>query len=159
MVGRLVEIPLAAGRPMRARTKDNWEAGARGRRRTPWTAVGASSPVRAIEDPVAQIAWEIVARVAEIASVTAAFLQGAGQGEEELLVAAQVGRAEPTHEQAVRAAHPAWGPVVVDGVAAADGGNQPIVEEKTNEKENYLDRLQRLCGLHRVRALRLHCHA
>jgi len=123
---------------MRARTKGNWEAGARGRRRTPWTAVAASSPVRAIEDPVAQIAWEIVARVAEIASVTAAFLQGAGQGEEELLVAAPVGRAEPTHEQAVRAAHPAWGPVVVDGVAAADGGNQPIVEEKQMKKKTIL---------------------
>jgi len=123
MVGRLVEIPLAAGRAMRARTKGNWEAGARGRRRTTWTAVAASSPVRAIEEAVAQIAREIVAGVAEIASAIAAFPQVAGRREAELLVAAPVDRAEPTQEQAVRAAHPAWGPVGVDGVAAVDGGS------------------------------------
>jgi hypothetical protein len=115
-----VEIPLAAGKPMRGRTKGNWEAGARGRRRTPWTAVAASSPVRATKHAVAQIAREIVAGVAEIASAIAAFPQVAGRGEEELLVAAPVDRAEPAQEQAVRAAHPAWGPV---GVAAVDGGS------------------------------------
>ena len=123
MVGRLVEIPLAAGRPMRARTKGNWEAGARGRRPTTWTAVAASSPVRAIEEAVAQIAREIVAGVAEIASAIAAFPQVAVRREEELLVAAPVHRAEPAQEQAVRAAHPAWGPVGVDGVAAVEGGS------------------------------------
>jgi hypothetical protein len=117
-----VEIPLAAGRPMRAKTKGNWEEGARVHRRAPWTAA-ASSPVRAIEDPVAQIAREIVAGVAEIASAIAAFPRVAGRGEKELLVAAPVDRAEPTQEQAVRAAHPAWGPVGVDGVAAVDGGS------------------------------------
>jgi hypothetical protein len=94
-------------------------------KRAPWTAVAASNPVRAIEDPVAQIAWKIVAAVAEIALVTAAFPREADQRAEALLVEAPVGRAEPTHEQAVRAAHPVWEhAAVVVAVAAVAGGNR-----------------------------------
>src|SRR5437773_11126443 len=95
MVGRLVEIPLAAGRAMRARTKGNWEAGARGRRRTTSTAVAASSSEQAIEEAVAQRAREIVAGVAEIASAIAAFPQVAGRRDAELLLATQVDRGDP----------------------------------------------------------------
>jgi hypothetical protein len=122
--------------------------------------VADNNPVRAIEEPVEQIAREIVAGVAETASATAAFPQAAGQREEALLVAAPVDRAEPAQKQAVRAAHPAWGPVaVVDGVAAADGGSPSHRRGKANEKENYLDRLQRLCGLYTTHVLCLHCYA
>jgi hypothetical protein len=75
---------------MRARTKGNWEEEDRVRRRAPWTAVAANSPVRGIEGPLGQMARAIAAGAAEIASVTAAFPQEAGQRAEGLLAAAPV---------------------------------------------------------------------
>ena len=38
------------------------------------------------------------------------------------------------HEQAVRVGRPVWDPVVVDAVAADDGGKQPMIEEKRMTK-------------------------
>ena len=124
MVEQPAEIPLAAGRPMRARTKGNWGGGARVRRLTPWTAAAASNLVRTIDDQLVQAAGEMAAGMAEIASATVAFPQAAVQGEEGLLVVAPVDRAEPAQEQVVRVAHPAWGPAAVGGVAVvADEGS------------------------------------
>ena len=92
MEARPAEIPWAAGRPMRARTKGNWEEEDRVRRRAPWTAVAVSSLAPAIEDPVGQMGLgQTAAGVAEaagIASVTAAFPREADQGAEGLLAAA-----------------------------------------------------------------------
>ena len=80
---------------MRAKAKGSWEAEGRPRRRARWTAAGASSPVRATEDPVAQRAWGQtaagVAEAAETASVTAAFPLEVGQRAEGLLAAAPEG--------------------------------------------------------------------
>ena|SRR5215468_1597108 len=80
-------IRWAAGKPMRGRTRGNWEAEGRAPRQAPWTA-------GAIEDPVVPVAWgQAVAMgrvVVEIVLVTAAFLQEVGQGEETPLVAAPV---------------------------------------------------------------------
>ena len=73
---------------MRAKAKGSWEVEGKVRRQALWTA-GASSPVRATEDPVGQMGLgQTVAGVAGIASVTAAFPQEADQGAEGLLVEA-----------------------------------------------------------------------
>src|SRR3981189_2550180 len=102
MVGRLVEIPLAADRPMRARTKGNWEAGARGRRRTPWTAPALSRQRGRRGGAVAQMAREVDAGVAEIASAIAAFRVVHCEVRYGRVERGQLDRAEPTQEQAVR---------------------------------------------------------
>ena len=81
---------MATGKPMRARIKGSWEVEGRVRREAQWTAAGGSSPAPAIQDRVAQMAWEqTAAGVAEgIASVTAAFPLEADQGAGALSVAA-----------------------------------------------------------------------
>jgi hypothetical protein len=76
---------------MRAKAKGSWEAEGKVRRQALWTA-GASSPVRATEDPVGQMGLGQtaagVAGAAGIASVTAASPQEADQRAEGLLAAA-----------------------------------------------------------------------
>lgn len=81
MEARRAETPLAVDKPMRGRTKGNWEAGDAALKRAPWTVAAASNLARAIEDPAGQTTWgQIAEEAVGIASVTAAFPQEAGLG-------------------------------------------------------------------------------
>ena len=88
---RRAEIPRAAVKPMRGRTKGNWGAGDRAVRLAPGTVVADSSLVLAIEDQPGQMGQgQTEAVAAVIASVAAMFLPEEAQRAAGLLAAALV---------------------------------------------------------------------
>ena len=57
MVARPAETPWEADKPMRGRTRGNWEAEGRAHRQVLWIAVAASNPAQAIEELAGRTVW------------------------------------------------------------------------------------------------------